>query len=152
MSTPYEKIYANLLPKFKDYDIPLYTEDEVKEALHDYILPAIVRFHVCYQDLTDRDDDLEQFNVTLTDTELEILSNYALLEYLDSEYIRTPSLLKATLSSVDFNAFSNANQLNKLLEMHKTFLTENETLLSRYAWMMPEDKKPHFGINKSSSD
>ena len=152
MSTPYEKIYANLLHKFKDYDIPLYTEDEVKEALHDYILPAIVRFHVCYQDLTDRDDDLEQFNVTLTDTELEILSNYALLEYLDSEYIRTPSLLKATLSSVDFNAFSNANQLNKLLEMHKTFLTENETLLSRYAWMMPEDKKPHFGINKSSSE
>ena len=152
MSTPYEKIYANLLHKIKDYDIPLYTEDEVKEALHDYILPAIVRFHVCYQDLTDRDDDLEQFNVTLTDTELEILSNYALLEYLDSEYIRTPSLLKATLSSVDFNAFSNANQLNKLLEMHKTFLTENETLLSRYAWMMPEDKKPHFGINKSSSE
>lgn len=148
MSTPYEKIYENLLPKFKDYDIPLYTEDEVKEALHDYILPATVRFHTCYQDLTDRDDNLEQFNITLTDTELEILSNYALLEYLDSEYIRTPVLLKATLSSVDFNAFSNANQLNKLLEMHKTFLTENETLLSRYAWMMPDDKKPHFGITK----
>ena len=147
MSTPYEKIYANLLPKFKDYDIPLYTEDEVKEALHDYILPAIVRFHVCYQDLTDRDDDLEQFNVTLTDTELEILSNYALLEYLDSEYIRTPSLLKATLSSVDFNAFSNANQLNKLF--HQKQYSYNKLAKRSEDFPFPVNPKLQFPLNQT---
>ena len=36
MPTPYEKIYENLLPKFKSYKIPLMTEEEVKEYLHDY--------------------------------------------------------------------------------------------------------------------
>ena len=32
MSTPYEKIYENLLPKFRSYEIPLMTTEEVKEA------------------------------------------------------------------------------------------------------------------------
>ena len=152
MATPYEKIYENLLPKFKDYEIPLMTEEEVKDEIHDYIIPSIARFHICYQDLNDRDDNAEQFNVTLTDMELEILSNYVLLEYIDSKYIRTPVLLKVQYSSKDFNSFSNANHLDKLLSMQKRFLTENETLLSRYAWMIPEDKKFHFGINKSTTE
>ena len=152
MATPYEKIYANLLPKFKDYEIPLMTEDEVKDEIHDYIIPAIARFHICYQDLNDRDDDLEQFNITLTDMELEILSNYVLLEYIDSKYIRTPVLLKVQYGSKDFNGFSNANHLDKLLSMQKRFLTENETLLSRYAWMIPEGKSFNFGIKKRTTE
>ena len=152
MATPYEKIYANLLPKFKDYEIPLMTEDEVKDEIHDYIIPAIARFHICYQDLNDRDDNAEQFNVTLTDMELEILSNYVLLEYIDSKYIRTPVLLKVQYGSKDFNGFSNANHLDKLLAMQKRFLTENETLLSRYAWMIPEGKSFNFGIKKRTTE
>lgn len=135
MATPYEALYANLLPKFKSYEIPIMTEEEVKEYLHDFLIPAISRFHVCRKDLNDRDDVLEQFNSELSCVEIEILSNYLLLEYIDSTYIRVPTLLKVNLSSTDFNAFSPANFLDKLMEMHKTYLSENETLLSRYAWM-----------------
>lgn len=135
MPTPYEKIYENLLPKFRSYEIPIMTTDEVKDCLHDYLIPAIARFHVCKKDLNDRNDILERFNSELSDMEIEILSNYALLEYIDSTYVRTPTLLKVNLSSSDFNAFSPANMLDKLMAMHKTYLTENETLLSRYAWM-----------------
>ena len=72
MATSYEKIYSNLLPKFRDYDIPIMTEDEVKELLHDFFVPAISSFHVCIKDLSDRDDVLEQFNCDLDDTEIEI--------------------------------------------------------------------------------
>lgn len=152
MPTPYEKIYGNLLPKFKSYEIPLMTVEEVKEYFHDYLIPAITRFHVCRQDLSDRDDEQEQFNVNLTDMEIEIVANYLLLEYIDSTYVRTPTLLKVNLSSSDFNAFSNANMLDKLMDMHRTFLKENETLLSRYAWMGMRDKntksKYYFGSRK----
>ena len=135
MPTPYMKIYENLLPKFRSYEIPLMTEEEVKDYLHDYFIPAIARFHVCRKDLNDRDDILECFNTELSVMEIEILSNYVLLEYIDSTYVRTPTLLKVNLSSADFNAFSPANMLDKLMAMHKTYLSENETLLSRYAWM-----------------
>ena len=135
MPTPYEKLYENLLPKFRSYEIPIMTQEEVKEYLHDYLIPAIARFHICRKDLSDRNDIQEQFNTELSDTEIEILSNYLLLEYLDSTYIRTPTLLKASLVSSDFNSFSPANMLDKLMDMHKTYLSENEALLSRYAWM-----------------
>lgn len=145
MPTPYEKLYENILPKFRSYEIPIMTEEEVKEYLHDYIVPAITRFHVCRKDLSNRDDELEQFNEDLNDTEIEILSNYLLLEYLDSTYIRTPTLLKVNLSTSDFNAFSPANMLDKLMAMHKTYLSENETLLSRYAWMGAKENGINLG-------
>lgn len=142
MTTPYEKIYENLLPKFRSYEIPLMSTEEVKDYLHDFLIPAISRFHVCRKDLNDRDDILQRFNAELSDIEIEILSNYLLIEYIDSEYIRTPTVLKVSLPSTDFKAYSSANFLDKLMAMHKTYKTENETLLSRYAWMEAKE----FGI------
>ena len=133
MPTPYEKIYENLLSKFRDYEIPMMSEEEVEEYLHDYLSPAITRFHVCRNNLRKRNNT--EFEAELTDMEIEILSNYMLLEYIDSTYIRTSTLLKVSLPSSDFHAFSSANMLDKLMDMHKTYLKENETLLSRYAWL-----------------
>lgn len=134
MPTRYEEIYENLLPKFRSYEIPMMTSEEVKDYLQDYLIPAIARFHVCRQDLNDRDDILQRFNIELTVTELEILSNYVLLEYIDSTYVRTSTLLKTNLGSTDFNTYSPANMLDKLMEMRLTYRQENEGLLSRYAW------------------
>ena len=145
MATSYEKLYENLLPKFRSYEIPLMSTEEVKDYLHDFLIPAISKFHVCRKDLSDRDDILQRFNVDLSDIEIEILSNYLLIEYIDSEYIRTPSLLKVQLPSNDFKVFSPANFLDKLLAMHKTYVTENETLLSRYAWMGAKDSGVKLG-------
>lgn len=135
MATPYEKLYENLLPKFRSYEIPLMSTEEVKDYLHDFLIPAISRFHVCRKDLNDRDDIIQCFNVELSDIEIEILSNYMLIEYIDSEYVRVPSLLKVQLPSSDFKYYSPANHLDKLTAMHKNYVSENEALLSRYAWM-----------------
>lgn len=145
MATPYEKIYENLLPKFRSYEIPLMSTEEVKDFLHDYLVPAISRFHVCRKDLNDRDDIVQRFNVDLSDTEIEILSNYLLIEYIDSEYIRVPSLLKVQLPSSDFKAFSPANFLEKLVAMRTNYTKENETLLSRYAWMGAKESGVKLG-------
>lgn len=146
MATPYEKLYENILPKFRSHEIPLMTESEVKEYLHDFLVPAITRFHVCKKDLNDRDDIKEQFNEDLSDTEIDILSNYMLLEYIDSTYVRTPTLLKVNLSSADFNGYSPANMLDKLMSMHKTYSVENDTLLSRYAWMSIKDSGASWSV------
>lgn len=145
MATPYEKIYENLLPKFRSYEIPLMSTEEVKDFLHDYLMAATTRFHVCRKDLTDRDDIVQRFNVDLSDIEIEILTNYLLIELLDSEYIRVPSLLKMSLPSNDFKAFSKANLIEKLVNMHKTYVSENETLLSRYAWMGAKESGVKLG-------
>ena len=145
MPTSYEKIYENLLPKFRSYEIPLMSTEEVKDYLHDYLIPAISRFHVCRKNLNDRDDILQRFNIELSDIEIEILSNYMLIEYIDSEYVRTPSLLKVQLPSSDFKFYSPANHLDKLTAMHKNYVNENETLLSRYAWMGAKESGVKLG-------
>lgn len=151
MATSYEKIYDNLLPKFRSYEIPLMSTEEVKDYLHDYLIPAISRFHVCRKDLTDRDEILQRFNVDLSNEEIEILTNYLLIELLDSEYIRVPSLLKISLPSSDFKAFSKANLIDKLMAMHKTYVSENETLLSRYAWMGAKESGIKLGAGYKKS-
>ena len=151
MYTPYEKLYDNLLPKFRSYEIPFMTTEQVKDYLHDYLIPAISRFHVCRKNLSDRDDVVQRFNVELSDTEIEILSNYLLIEYIDSEYIRVPSLLKVQLPSSDFKVFSPANFLDKLMAMHKTYVKENETLLSRYAWMGARESGIKLGAGYKKS-
>lgn len=152
MGTSYEKIYDNVLPKFRSWEIPLMSENEVKECLHDYLVPAITRFHVCRKNLSDRNDESEEFNVILSDMEIDILSNFLLLEYLDSTYIRTPTLLKSSLSSTDFNSFSSANMLDKLMAMHKTYLAENESLLSRYAWLSYKESGISFNDGYEKKD
>lgn len=151
MYTPYEKIYDNLLPKFRSYEIPLMTTEEVKDYLYDFLMTAIPKFHVCRKNLQDRDDILQRFNVELSDIEIEILSNYLLIELLDSEYIRVPSLLKISLPSSDFKAFSKANMVDKLMSMHKTYISENETLLSRYAWMGAKESGIKLGAGYKKS-
>lgn len=151
MYTPYEKIYDNLLPKFRSYEIPLMTVEEVRDYLHDFLIPAISRFHVCRKDLNDRDDIVQRFNVELSDIEIEILSNYMLVEYIDSAYIRVPSLLKKQMPSSDFKVFSDANFLDKLMSMHKTYKAENETLLSRYAWMGAKESSVKLGAGYRKS-
>ena len=151
MATSYEKIYENLLPKFRSYKIPLMSTEEVKDFLHDYLVPATSRFHVCRKDLNDRDDILQRFNVELSDIEIEILSNYLLIEYIDSEYIRVPTLLKVQLPSNDFKVFSPANFLDKLMAMHSTYIKENETLLSRYAWMGAKELGVKLGAGYKKS-
>lgn len=151
MATSYEKIYENLLPKFRSYEIPLMSTEEVKDCLHDFLIPAISRFHVCRKNLDNRDDILQRFNVELSDIEIEILSNYMLIEYIDSEYVRTPSLLKVQLPSNDFKFYSPANFLDKLTAMHKNYVSENETLLSRYAWMGAKESGVKLGAGYKKS-
>ena len=153
MPTLYEKLYENLLPKFRSYEIPLMSTEEVKDYLHDFLIPAISRFHVCRKDLNDRDDILQRFNIELSDIEIEILSNYLLIEYINSEYIRTPTLLKSQMPSNDFKVFSPGNFLDKLLAMNEVYVKENETLITRYAWLGAKELgiKLGAGYNKNKN-
>lgn len=133
MGTPYTVLYDSVLSKIKDYDFLNLKEDAVYSILHDYIRPAIVSFRICKVDLSNRNE--KGFNITLNDTEIEILSNYMVINYLDSNYIRVPSVLKQALPSKDFKAFSSANLLDKMLAVRDKYLSDNETLLSRYSWI-----------------
>lgn len=133
MGTPFTELYESVLSKVRDYDFLNLEEAEIYEVLSDYLRPAIAAFRGCRQDLSQRTES--NFECNLTDTEIEILANYMVIAYLDSNYIRVPLALKQTLSSKDFNAFSPANHLDKMITMREKYRKDNETLLSRYRWI-----------------
>lgn len=133
MGTPFTVLYDGVLSKIKDYDFFNMKQEEIYGILFDYIRPAVVAFRGCKQDISQREEDC--FKCELTDTEIEILVNYMTIAYLDSNYIRVPLALKQTLSSKDFNAFSPANHLEKMMEIREKYRKENETLLVRYSYI-----------------
>ena len=133
MGTPFTDLYDSVLSKIRDYDFFNMEQEQVYEVLSDYLRPAIAAFRGFKQDISQRTET--GFECTLTDTEVEILANYMTIAYLDSNYIRVPLALKQTLSSKDFNAFSPANHLDKMVDMREKYRKDNETLLVRYSYI-----------------
>lgn len=133
MGTPFTDLYDSVLSKIRDYDFFNMEQEEIYSVLSDYIRPAVAAFRGCKQDISRRTGT--EFECSLTDTEIEILSNYMTIAYIDSNYIRVPLALKQTLSSKDFNAFSPANHLEKMMEVREKYRKDNETLLVRYSYI-----------------
>lgn len=133
MATSYQELYNSVYSKIKDYDFITMTEDEANEILHDYIRPAIVDFEDCKQDLSDRDETLNSFNIDLTDINFEILSNFMVIKYIEATYINTPMALKAYMSTADFHKYDNKDVLGKVVEVRDSYLKRNKQLMINYS-------------------
>lgn len=132
--TPYEEIFDAALSKLKDYDLVSLPQEDCYAILSDYLRPACVKFQSCKKNLKNRDNLLQQFNTRLSDEEIEILSNEVVREYIYTTHIKTPLVLKMVLPSKDYGVSSNANHLDRLLDLHNTLRKENEQLISIYSW------------------
>lgn len=133
MATTYKKLYNSVYSKIKDYDFVNILEDDVDDILHDYLRPAIVAFEDCDQNLSDRDEELKCFNTDLTDVNFEILSNFMVIVYLDSTYIRTSLMLQAHMSTSDFHKYDNNNVLAKVIEVRDMYKRENKQWMINYS-------------------
>jgi len=132
--TPYSEVYAYFLGKIEDYEIhqKLQLDYEfAQELLYDFLKSSIPKFTYSTKDLSDRDDLLQQFNITLTEMEKEILSTLMVVEYLSPKILRD-ELLEERLGSKDFKLFSPANQLKEVRELRQTFKDEANALMIEY--------------------
>ena len=102
--------------------------DLVDAIVLSYIPKACTMFESCSQDLSDRDDELQQFNFALDKNNFEILLNFMLITYLDTEYLCTTQMLKSRLSSADFKSLNLHSQLSKLIELRTMLKSENDQL------------------------
>ena len=127
-NTTYKELADAVFLKIKDHSFCEMSEDIAYEIVIGYMKTAIVAYQSATEDLSDRDDELAEFNFKLSDTTFVILVNYMVLEWLDSNYIRTSSALKARLSSSDFHSLQLSNQLGKAMELRTLLKTENDQL------------------------
>ena len=133
MATPYKDLFNGVITKLRSTGFPNITEAELDGILLDYIKPACVKFKACRQDLSKRSDLLGSFEAALTDDETEILINFMYLEFLSANYINVPSLLRQSLVSRDYHAFSSANHLNGLMSLRDTIKKETRQMISAYS-------------------
>ena len=133
MATPYKVLFDGVIDKMRSTGIPNVSEDEFDEILQSYVRPATVRFRACKQDLTQRNDVLGTFEIELTDEEIEILVNFIYIEFLSANYINVPSLLRQSLVSRDYHAFSSANHLKGLMDLRSAVQNETRQLISVYS-------------------
>ena len=125
MATTFESIYARCRGRIKDYDKEGYTDEMFAAIEKDLLQAAIDDFvDICTQDLTDYDEELEEFNITLTRTEQSILALSMIVHWLEP-YVYNSDALKNAMSTKDFSMFSPA----KLLEQMKGLLEQSQKKL-----------------------
>lgn len=83
--TSYEDIYEKFSQKITDFKLLELTDQEIREMMKQWLKSSIAKFRRCKSDLTDRDDELEEFNVDLLDIEQEILAELMVGEWLEPQ-------------------------------------------------------------------
>lgn len=133
MATPYSEVYAAFLRRISDTDLLQLSQEELSSVLKSFLKGAITQFSKCKQDLSLRDDNLEQFDIDLTDMEIEILGALMVVEWLRPT-INASYLLKQTLSTKDFKIYSQANHLDELIKLKKEAEEDAERMIMGYLY------------------
>ena len=128
-NTTYKELADYVFRKIKDTNFAeMISEQIAYDIVIGYLRSAIVMFDNCKQDLSDRDDILQEFNYTLNDDTFIILCNYMVIEWLTSEFILTRQNLKARLSTSDYHKIDTKDMLGKAMELRSMLKSENYQL------------------------
>lgn len=80
MATSYETIFTSFLKKIEDKDLPTYSTVEQEEMMTGWLDTAIAYIELngleIKNDLTDRDNDLQEFTADLSNGEIEVIAMY----------------------------------------------------------------------------
>lgn len=131
MATPYDNIHNRVLQKISDRGLTALIEADLQELLDSYLKSAIVKFRTNTVDLYDRDEELRQFETSLSEIEEEILALYEVGEWLKPQ-IYSIDLIKQNMSTKDYKLTSQANHLDKLLALKRDCLEEARGLRIDY--------------------
>ena len=134
MATPFTDIYARAIFRFADYEF-LKQDIETREGvLEKYLISAKTEFQrVCKADLGDYDLELKQFNQTLDDEVIEILSLGIAFYWLSYKALNS-ELLKNVLNSKDYYYYSPANLLKEVQTLRKTLRNEFNSKMRQHSY------------------
>lgn len=133
MATTYDKIYNRALAKIQDFDLVDLSDRDLEEMLHGWLMSAISKFRQCKNDLSDRDEELRQFNVDLEDEEIEILAIMTVREWLQPQ-VHSALLTKQIFGGKEENYFSQASHVKELMDMDTQLKTEAQKLSRDYSF------------------
>ena len=134
MATPYETIYNRALSKLEDPTLAMLPEEDLENMLHGYLMSAIAKHRKCEHDLSDRDEELKQFNFDLSDLEMEILSILMVREWI-SQRLNSVTNVMQVFGGKEEKWFSQASHIKELREMDDRLRLEAQQLSRDYSYI-----------------
>lgn len=134
MATPYETIYNCALSKIEDPTLAMLPEEDLEDMLHGYLMSAIAKHRKCDHDLSDRDEELKQFNFDLSDLEMEILSILMVREWI-SQRLNSVTNVMQVFGGKEEKWFSQASHIKELREMDDRLRLEAQQLSRDYSYI-----------------
>lgn len=134
MATPFTDIYARAVFRFADYEFLKQDIDTREDVLERHLFSAKTDFQrICKADLGAYDMELRQFDETLDDEVIEILSLGIVFYWLSYKSLNS-ELLKNVLNSKDYYYYSPANLLKEIQTLRKTLRGEFNRRMRQYSY------------------
>jgi len=140
MATLYSDVYNPFLEKITDYDLPAFAEADRENILHGFMIRTCTKFQRISKratniDLSDKDETLKQFNGTLTDDIIDIITTGMTVEWLRPKYLYDDNM-KNMLNTKDYSmAASPANMANSIRTTYLTTQKEFESAMNKYSFV-----------------
>lgn len=138
--TSYDTIYKWALRKIDDPTLVQWAEEDLENELHGWMLSAIGKFRKCKNDLSDRNDELKQFNVDLLLVEQEILAIMMAREWLAPQ-INSVALTAQVFGGKEEKFYSQAAHLDALSARDARLQEEAQKLHRDYTY----ENNEYFG-------
>lgn len=132
--TSYETIYNRALSKIEDPTLAMLDEGDLENMLYGWLTSAIAKHRKCTNDLSDRDDELRQFNVDLTDIEQEILAILMTREWVGQQLKSVTNTLQV-FSGKETKHYSQAQHLSELRALDDSLRLEAQQLSRDYTYV-----------------
>ena len=131
--TQYSTLYEKCLSKIEDPQLAMLSEKDLEGILHSWMTSAIAKHRRCTNDLSKRDDTLKQFNVDLTDLELEILSILMCREWVSGQLNSVVNTLQV-FSGKETKYYSQSSHLAELQALDDKWKLEAQHLSRDYTY------------------
>lgn len=131
--TSYATLYSRCLAKLDDPTLAMLAEEDLENMLRGYLMSAIAKHRTCEHDLSDRDDELMQFNFDMSDIELEIVSLLMAREWISQQLLSVTNTLQV-FSGKETNYYSQAAHLKELQALDEKYRLEAQQLSRDYTY------------------
>ena len=118
--TAFSQIYNNFKAKITDDMYMELTPGETDSLLKELLLNSLHNFEFPRVNIYDYNEELEEYNITLTTEEQNIIATYMIVEWL-SQQLASVENTRMKYSGSDFKFTSQANHIAKLQAMKKDY-------------------------------
>ena len=132
--TQYSTLYEKCLSKIEDPTLAMLPEEDLENMLHGYLMSAIAKHRKCEHDLSDRDEELKQFNSDLSDLEIEILSILMVREWISVQLHSVVNTLQV-FGGKEEKFYSQSSHLAELRALDESLRLEAQQLSRDYSYI-----------------